>query len=154
MLDYNLGNAYLQLGDVGRARLSYERALASTPCDPDLRANLARVDPEARFPFVTRNELLVLASLFWFLSAGLVASPRSRKLAPVAVLVSLSALLGAVCTGPGKRAIVLASEVRVLQGPGRDLWLCAGRPRLRRQPVMRSDAQPFQPTGMQHRHHL
>lgn len=82
---------------------------------------------------MTRNELLVLASLFWFLSAGLIASPRSRKLAPVAVLVSLGALLGAVCTGPGKRAIVLASEVQVLQGPGRDqpaldFKLAAGTP--------------------------
>jgi tetratricopeptide (TPR) repeat protein len=38
---FNLGNAYLKAGDVGRAVLAYERARRLAPGDPDLRANLA-----------------------------------------------------------------------------------------------------------------
>jgi tetratricopeptide (TPR) repeat protein len=39
-LYYNLGNAYLKAGDVGRAVLWYERASELTPGDPDLVFNL------------------------------------------------------------------------------------------------------------------
>ena len=39
-LYYNLGNAYLKSGDVGRAILWYERALKLMPHDPDLRFNI------------------------------------------------------------------------------------------------------------------
>lgn len=38
-LDYNIGNAYMQQGDVGRALLWYERALRLLPKDPDLIFN-------------------------------------------------------------------------------------------------------------------
>ena len=40
-LFYNVGNAYLKAGDVGRAVLWYERARRLVPNDPDLRFNLA-----------------------------------------------------------------------------------------------------------------
>src|SRR5215468_6877297 len=40
-LYFNLGNAYLKAGDVGRAVLAYERARRLAPGDPDVRANLA-----------------------------------------------------------------------------------------------------------------
>jgi tetratricopeptide (TPR) repeat protein len=39
-LYFNLGNAYLKSGDVGRAVLNYERARRFIPGDPDLQANL------------------------------------------------------------------------------------------------------------------
>lgn len=39
-LEYNLGNAYFKSGDLGRAILHWERALALEPGDPDTRANL------------------------------------------------------------------------------------------------------------------
>ena len=39
MLFYNLGNAYLKGGDLGRAILWYERAMKLIPNDPDLRFN-------------------------------------------------------------------------------------------------------------------
>jgi tetratricopeptide (TPR) repeat protein len=38
---FNLGNAYLKAGDIGRAVLAYERARRRAPGDPDVRANLA-----------------------------------------------------------------------------------------------------------------
>ena len=37
---YNLGNAYFERGDLGRAILSYLRAEEMSPRDPDIRANL------------------------------------------------------------------------------------------------------------------
>jgi uncharacterized protein YgiM (DUF1202 family) len=40
-LEFNLGNAQLQSGDVGRAIASYLRAERMIPGDPDLQANLA-----------------------------------------------------------------------------------------------------------------
>jgi tetratricopeptide (TPR) repeat protein len=39
-LYYNLGNAYLKNGDIGRAILWYERSAQLIPKDPDLRFNL------------------------------------------------------------------------------------------------------------------
>lgn len=38
---YNLGNAYMQQGEIGRAILNYKRAQALAPRDPDIAANLA-----------------------------------------------------------------------------------------------------------------
>lgn len=40
-LEYNLGNAWFKAGDLGRAILHWERALALEPGDPDAEANLA-----------------------------------------------------------------------------------------------------------------
>ncbi len=40
-LFYNIGNAHLKAGDIGRAILWYERARLMAPNDPDLRFNLA-----------------------------------------------------------------------------------------------------------------
>ena len=39
-LHYNLGNAYLESGDLGRAILNYLRAEELSPRDPDIQANL------------------------------------------------------------------------------------------------------------------
>ena len=40
-LFYNLGNAYVKMGAIGKAILNYERALQILPRDADLRSNLA-----------------------------------------------------------------------------------------------------------------
>ena len=40
VLHYNLGNAYLESGDLGRAILNYLRAEELSPRDPDIQANL------------------------------------------------------------------------------------------------------------------
>src|SRR4051812_5495703 len=45
---YNLGNAYFRAGDLGKAILNYERALALDPRHPESAANLALVREEAR----------------------------------------------------------------------------------------------------------
>ncbi len=47
-LFYDLGNAYFRAGDLGRAILNYERALALDPNQPEARANLQLVRDQAR----------------------------------------------------------------------------------------------------------
>ena len=47
-VQYNLGNAYLKTGDIGRAVLAYERARRLVPGDPDLAANLGFARESAR----------------------------------------------------------------------------------------------------------
>jgi tetratricopeptide (TPR) repeat protein len=51
-LYYNLGNARLKAGEIGRAILNYERARRLLPRDPDVRANLkfAREQMDAKAP--------------------------------------------------------------------------------------------------------
>ena len=131
-LHYNLANAYVQLGDYGRARLGYERALLFAPRDPDVRANLALLSEKLVEPaqspqaMVSRNELVVVVSALWFLSALLGAGWLKRRSPAWAWMASLS-FLGSVSLGalvafiPTSRAIVIPSEVQVFQGPGREL---------------------------------
>ena len=38
---YNLGNCYIQLGEIGKAITYYQRALKITPQDKELKENLA-----------------------------------------------------------------------------------------------------------------
>src|SRR5256885_5435373 len=47
-LFYNLGNAYFRSGDLGRAILNYERALALEPQHPESLANLTVARDDAR----------------------------------------------------------------------------------------------------------
>ena len=44
---FNLGNTYFRLGNVGRAALNFERALAVAPTHPDAKANLQFVREQA-----------------------------------------------------------------------------------------------------------
>ena len=65
-LYYNLGNAYYRSGDFGRAILSYRRAQALAPADPNVRQNLeaaraARID---RFSEPTQTRVM-RTLLFW-----------------------------------------------------------------------------------------
>ena len=88
-LYFNLGNAYLRTGDVGRAVLAYERARRLIPGDPDLRANLAFArtlsgDPDERplwvralFPLadrLTASALLADASALFAVTMFLLAA--------------------------------------------------------------------------------
>jgi hypothetical protein len=98
VLFYNLGNAYLQQGDLGRAILNYQRAARLDPRDADIQANLAYarslvVDPLPDVPggpldvlsnltgsWLTLNETALLSLGLWFLFGGVLLA--WRQLAP------------------------------------------------------------------------
>ncbi|MBT8395359.1 MAG: tetratricopeptide repeat protein [Gemmatimonadetes bacterium] len=103
-LHYNLGNSYFKIGDLGRAILSYERALRLNPGDPDIRANLElarslttdEIEPLPRFWVFSvlswwtnllprRVLLLIVASLYVLGSAGLCARILSRSVTPARI---------------------------------------------------------------------
>jgi len=75
VLYYNAGNAYVQLGEKGRAVMMYERALRLAPRDGRARRNLAYVRPPggAPAPFVLWRPFLFVRDLFslneWLLIA-------------------------------------------------------------------------------------
>lgn len=74
-VEYNLGNIYFRLGELGRAVLHYRRAERLAPGDPRLRANLRfardRVEPVI---VPTGQGRLVRSLLFWHYDT----SPRQR----------------------------------------------------------------------------
>jgi tetratricopeptide (TPR) repeat protein len=89
---FNLGNAWLKSGDVGRAIAAYERARRLAPRDPDVAANLGFARDEAKVdetpaPLAARllvplafratgDELLLLGSVAWWLLFLLLAGAR------------------------------------------------------------------------------
>jgi tetratricopeptide (TPR) repeat protein len=117
-LHFNLGNAYFKAGDVGRAMLSYERALRLIPGDPDLLANLGyarslagtpdepSVWARLLFPFAERfssDALLAAASVLYVLLMGLLilarlvpAATRSGRTAAIAAGVAMAVLIPSV----------------------------------------------------------
>jgi len=63
---YNLGNAYFQMGDIGRAILAYRRALEYEPGDPNLLQNLRYARSRRLDRFEETTESAVLKTLlFW-----------------------------------------------------------------------------------------
>ena len=97
---YNLGNAYFQQGDLGRAVLNLQRAAQFDPRDEDIQANLdlARAgttelfveEPTGPVAFLadltgwlTVNETAVLVIGFWFLLGFLLLALRQSS-APAA----------------------------------------------------------------------
>lgn len=100
-LEYNLGNAYFKSGDLGRSILHWERALALSPGDPDVQANLelARsltvdaVEPLPTFWLVSavswwlqafrRGVLILSVAMGWIaLSGGIILRVLARSEAP------------------------------------------------------------------------
>ena len=65
-LHYNLGNAYLRNGELGRAIASYLRARARMPRDEDLRANLEFARQTARDAIAPPEPPALLATLFFW----------------------------------------------------------------------------------------
>jgi len=93
-LEYNLGNCYLQSGDVGRAILHYRRAQRLIPGDPLLDANLR----EARSRRVTKIEPEGRSELLrgiFFLHFD--TSLANRKRAAIVAFVLIWVLLIARC---------------------------------------------------------
>lgn len=95
-LFFNLGNAYFQQGDLGRAVLNLERAAQLNPRDADIKINLALVREQTTELFaedpvgplavladvtswLTENETAVLVLSFWFLLSFLILARRQAN---------------------------------------------------------------------------
>ena len=127
-LFYDLGNAYFRAGDLGRAILNYERALALDRHHPETEANLRIVRDEARaleltpstperfLQFAGSNAFAIAAAIaFWtgiFSIAALIFAQRRTWRAITLPILSLSIFVLAVFAvyeiGNGKRGKALA----------------------------------------------
>lgn len=134
---FNLGNACARVGDLGRARVSYERALLRAPRDADVRFNLALLrtrlaesdGPEgiaAAAGWLTADELTVATSVAWLSLWGSLAlwlrqrgASRGGGVAAAALALALSGGLLAVRVA-ARPAVILTPEARLHAGPGRD----------------------------------
>lgn len=90
VLHYNLGNAYIKQGELGKAILSYERARRSMPGDEDTRANL---DYAYGLVAEAPEELSLPAYLAWAVNVYQSLAPDT-----LAIAVSLGFLAGGVAT--------------------------------------------------------
>jgi tetratricopeptide (TPR) repeat protein len=123
-LFYNLGNAYYQQGDFGRAILNYRRAQQLAPRDEDIKANLELARTEVANPvklseptdFLSRigrlsqnwfalNELGMISLALWLLFAGLVIaltnSPQGSALREKFRVAALGTALALVLSMTG-----------------------------------------------------
>lgn len=112
-LHYNLGNAYLKNGDLGRAVLWYERALERIPGDPDLRFNYdyaltltkdergIKTSPLLRILFFWKYQLsdasirwiaVALNAALWITLAVLTARSK-RRLRPSTVVIAAGVVI-------------------------------------------------------------
>ncbi|MCF8128113.1 MAG: tetratricopeptide repeat protein [Deltaproteobacteria bacterium] len=142
-IQYNLGNAWFRMDELGRAILAYERARVAMPRDADLNFNLAHaqdqvvdaISPSRGFfsmaffwlPMVGASELFwcfaVLNFLLW--TALLIRLfHRSEWLFYTLLLVLCLWLLTGLSLGMkwaqvhnDQRAVILKKEVAVLAGP-------------------------------------
>jgi tetratricopeptide (TPR) repeat protein len=134
---YNQGLALRNLGDLPRARASFERALLLNPHDLATRKRLREIDAELGpgvraastlgTPWWSANESELLLLLPGALLLGLVLTARLRGQRPAATptLVLLLAGLGLigmiVLTAPAReRAVVIAKDAQLLPEPRPD----------------------------------
>ena len=143
---YNLGNAYMEDGDLGQAILNYLRAEELSPRDPDIIANRSRtvdhlqaegdslVASIADFgrQWGTATEFAMAALLLWAVAGITTAALIIRSLlrrrailrgvaaaAFVVMLAPLVLLLGMLYSNPYENTgVVTARTVEVLSGPG------------------------------------
>ena len=113
---YNLGNAYLERGDVGRAILSYLRARKLSPRDPDIADSLAlaigmtvdRIEADrdslvesvshlARM-WVTPSELGIAVLLLWILNGTAIGALVMWRGFPLRRLVRAVTVVGTAAT--------------------------------------------------------
>lgn len=143
VIHYNLGNAYLRHGELGRAIAAYRRAARGLPRNRDVQANLdlARsrvsdaVEPPEPSPvlsaffywqrWLSPSELwaavIALNALFWTLLAVRLYRRRAALLGWMAAgllvpLLPLGASLAVAAVTPRDVAVVLPSEVEVRSG--------------------------------------
>jgi tetratricopeptide (TPR) repeat protein len=142
LLHYDLGNAYLQHGELGRSIASYRRAAAGAPRDQDVAANLAYARKSARDavappepPMVwrtvfawhyrlSRTELWTVAIvlnfvLFALLAVRLLRPREALTWAAAAAALLLAAALASVAMhelDPTRVAVVLPREIDARAG--------------------------------------
>lgn len=138
---YNLGNALLKAGARGRAIAAYRIVEATTPRDPDLRANLKYAVSQVQGPGIkesyltswikklTVNEWAVLASIAFaatliLVAAGQVRVSLRKPLYRYGIVAGFAAACLATCLGVSlhetygvQRAIVISHEAAVRRGP-------------------------------------
>jgi tetratricopeptide (TPR) repeat protein len=146
-VDYNLGNAFLRNGELGRAIAAYRRALVLRPRDHDIKANLAFARKTAKDAIqpprpsavletlffwhyeLSRAELawaaLVCNLLLWAALAVRLYRPGSELLrwSVIVFLLVLLASGGSLAIRtlvPEGVAVVVPQEVEVRTGPGDD----------------------------------
>ncbi|MBA3869371.1 MAG: hypothetical protein H0X30_09460 [Anaerolineae bacterium] len=146
---FDLGNAYYQLHDLGRALLNYRQAEIYMPRDEDLRLNLARVRAQRvdgtivevgiagqiaglTKDWLTTSELGWLVIILWWLCCGIVASYlwrvdwRKRVRWAIAasvvifLLVAALALTRLAVDSALKPAVIIDNTAAVMSGPGTD----------------------------------
>ncbi len=146
-LHYNLGNAYLRNGELGRAIASYRRAWLRLPRDEDVRANLdfarkttqdalAAPGPSAVTSTLffwhygmSMSELerlaLVLNLIFWLVLAVRLFRRNSEFLrwTTFLILIPLIAVLASLAVrafDPQRVAVVIPQEINAQSGPEGD----------------------------------
>lgn len=143
---YNLGNAYFQAGDIGRAILNYRRAELYIPGDANVEQNLSQARKSRQDTFEEKQQTKVLRTLlFWHYDLSLktrswllavfsgafwiAAAIKLRRSAwiPAALLVVAGAIgllfLGSLAAEAiaGKNAqagVILAEQVTARKGDG------------------------------------
>ncbi|MCH9033589.1 MAG: hypothetical protein IID42_03695 [Planctomycetes bacterium] len=93
-LEYNLGNCFLQMGEVGRAVLHYRRAETLIPRDPLLRDNLKEARSRCLTPIqIERRSALLHNVFFWHFDT----SHHERSVAGLALYAAFWLLLTVRC---------------------------------------------------------
>ncbi len=144
---FNLGNAYYQLHDLGRAFVNYRRAEVFVPRDEDLRLNMARIRVQRldgiiaevgiagqivrlTSKWLSPSELRWIVLILWWLCCGFIAAylwradwrKRARWVILVGcalfVFVGVLALTRIVVDTSLKPAIIVNESVSVMSGPG------------------------------------
>jgi tetratricopeptide repeat protein len=130
---YNLGNACFRTGDLGRAILNYERALALEPEHPEAMANLRLTRDQARAlelrsdwwdNIITRASTeqyaIAAAICFWAAVFAFVAERFARRRSAVLITIVVLGLLG--CAG------AVGAVYRIESGPhGKALAIVTGK---------------------------
>lgn len=129
-LEYNIGNAYLQAGDLGRAILHYRRAERFVPRDPFLTDNLREARSRSLIPIKPGARDRLFAYLFFWHDR---TSTRERATVAIVTFLLIWVFLTARLFRPRRALAVLAGGCAVISlvgvaSVGMDLWKDHGAP--------------------------